>query len=77
MILQKGAFEEFFWRGGLDGKGVVNFWKGGPGFLEIAIINFTSQLLFELLFAHRLKDVVGVLGMFQTRGGLRRKGQKK
>ena len=31
---------------GLDGKGVVNFWRSGSGFLEIAIINLTLQILF-------------------------------
>ena len=42
---------------GLHGKGEINFWRGGSGFLEIAIINFTSRLLFELQFTCRLKGV--------------------
>ena len=57
---ERGVWKIFL-EGGLDGKGVVNFWRGGPGFFEIAIINFTSQLLFELLFAYRLKDVVSLV----------------
>ena len=57
----KGAgFENFFERGGrLDGKGVANFWSGIQGFLEfleIAVINLTSRLLFALLFRCTLKD---------------------
>ena len=34
---------------------------GGSGFIEITILNFTSQLLFELLFTYRLKDVVSLV----------------
>ena len=37
------GFEELFLEGELDGKGVVNFWRGSPGFLQIAIINFDSS----------------------------------
>ena len=43
---------------------MVNFWRGSSGFLEIAMINFTSRLLFNLLLSSRLKDVVS-LGIFQ------------
>ena len=32
--------------------------EGVSGFLKIAIINFTSRLLFDLLFTCRLKDFV-------------------
>ena len=34
---------------GLDGKEVVNF-GGGSGFFDVAIINFTSGLQFDILF---------------------------
>ena len=34
---------------------------GGSGFLEIAVINFTSGLLFDLLLTRRLKDVVSIV----------------
>ena len=44
----------------LYGKEVIKFWLGS-GFLEIAIVNFTSQTLFELLFACGLKDVVSLV----------------
>ena len=37
------------------GKGWSIFGGGGSGFLEITIINFTSQLLFNLLSMCRLK----------------------
>ena len=47
-ILQKDEFEEFFLEGSLLGKGLSNF----RGFLEIATINFTSQLLLDILYAH-------------------------
>ena len=30
-ILQKGGFEDFFFRKGLDEKGLVNFMGGGGG----------------------------------------------
>ena len=39
------------------GKGRSIFGGGGFGFLEIAIIHFMSQLLFNLLFTCRLKDL--------------------
>ena len=42
---------------GIYGKGEINFGGGGFGFLEIAIIHFMSQLLFNLLFTCRLKDL--------------------
>ena len=32
-----------------DGKGVINYWREGSGFLEIGVIKFTSLLLFDLL----------------------------
>ena len=35
--------------------------KGGSGFLEIAITYFTSQLLFDLLFTCRLKNIVSLV----------------
>ena len=31
------------------GKGVDSFWREGSGFLEVAITNFISQLLFHLI----------------------------
>ena len=37
------------------------FGGGGPGFLEIAIINSTSRLIFDLLLRSRLKDVVSLV----------------
>ena len=55
-----GRGKEF--EGGLDAKGGVNFWRGGgSGFLEIAVINFTSGLLLDLLLTRRLKDVVSLV----------------
>ena len=45
---------------GFGGKRVVNFWRGGLGFLEIAI-NFTLKFLLVLLFTCRLKDVVSLV----------------
>ena len=59
-ILQKGGFEDFFFRKGLDEKGLVNFMGGVSGFLEIPVINLTSRLLFDVLFTRRLKDVVSL-----------------
>ena len=35
---------------GKGGGWGVNFWSGDSGFSEIAIINFTPRLLFDLLF---------------------------
>ena len=35
--------------------------EGESGFMEITILNFTSQLLFDLLFTYRLKDVVSLV----------------
>ena len=58
------GFEEFFLRGGLDGKGWSFFLENGSGFLEIAIINFTSRFLFDLIFACRLKDVSVIIFHF-------------
>ena len=43
-ILREAGFEEFFL-------------EGGSGFLEIAIINFTSRFLFDSLFTCRLKNL--------------------
>ena len=50
-ILQKGGeLEELFYMGALDGKELVNFWRGRFRFLEKAIMYFTSKLFFDLLF---------------------------
>lgn len=38
-----------------------SFFEHDPGFIEIEIISFTSQLLFELLFMCRHKDVVSLV----------------
>ena len=38
------------------GKGWSIFLGAGSGLLEIAVINFTSRILFDLLFRCRLKD---------------------
>ena len=35
--------------------------RGGSRFLEIAITYFTSQILLDLLFTARLKDVVSLV----------------
>ena len=35
--------------------------EGGSGFIQITILNFTSRLLFDLIFIYRLKDVVSVV----------------
>ena len=43
------------------GGGGGSIFGGGSGFLEIANINFTSRLLFDLLFICRLKDVVSIV----------------
>ena len=52
-----GGGGEFFF---VEERG--QFLEGGySGFLEIVTINFTTQLLFDLLFMCRLKDVVCVL----------------
>ena len=51
------------------GKGRSSSGERGSGFLETAIINFTSRLLFELLFDRftcRLKGV-GSLVIFHSR----------
>ena len=45
----------------MGGKRVVKFWKGESGVLDIVIINFTSRLLFELLFRCRMKDAVSLI----------------
>ena len=37
------------------------FFEGGLGFSEIAIINFTSRLISDSLLTCRLKDVVSVV----------------
>lgn len=52
-ILQNRTFEDFFLEGGLRER-------GGLGFLEIAILRFTSWLLFYSLFMRRLKYVVSL-----------------
>ena len=58
-ILRKGGVKFFFLRGGgLDWKGLVNFWRRNSGFLEIATVNFSSRLLFDLLCTCRPKDFV-------------------
>ena len=46
------------------GKGGHFFLEYGSEFLEIAIINFTSRFLFNLIFACRLKDVSVVIFHF-------------
>ena len=55
-----GALKNSFWREGLMGKG-GQFLEEGSGFLETAIINFTSRLLFGLLFTCRLEDVLSLV----------------
>ena len=52
-LMRKG--ESIFGGGGAGGG------RGGSGFLEIAVINFTSGLLFDLLLTRRLKDVVSLV----------------
>ena len=37
--------------GGLDENRVFNFWMSGSEILEIAIINFPSRLLVDVLFS--------------------------
>ena len=44
-----GCFEKIFWWGTCCERG-GQFSKGGSGVLEKAIMNFTSRLLFNLLF---------------------------
>ena len=56
----KGALK-FFLEGDLtwwDRGG--QFLESGSGFLEIAIMNYTVQLLFVLLFTCRRKDTVSL-----------------
>ena len=43
------------------GKGAGSIFGGDSEFLEIAIKNFTSLLLFDLLFMSRLKDIVSLV----------------
>ena len=43
------------------GRGWSIFGRGASGFLEKAILNFTLQFLFDLLFTCRLKDVVSLV----------------
>ena len=38
--------------------------EGGSGFIQITILNFTSRLLFDLIFIYRLKDVVSIVFFF-------------
>ena len=50
----RGEFEEFYCREGA--------WREkGSQFLELAIINFSSRLLLDLLFTCCLKDVASFL----------------
>ena len=50
------------------GKGWLIFGRGGPGFLEIAVMYFISQILFDLLFMCRLKDFYHLLFFFYIYG---------
>ena len=47
----------------LGSRRALIWWSGGggSGFIETTILNFTSQLLFDLLFTYRLKDVVSLV----------------
>ena len=57
-ILLKGSFEEL--EESLKGKR-GQFLEGRSEFVEIAIINFTSQILFDLLVTCRMKDLVSLV----------------
>ena len=62
-VLEFGkAFQQFCGRGG--GEGLMGKWVAG--FSETASINFTSRLLFDLLFICSLKDVVSLV-IFHSR----------
>ena len=54
--------EEFFFFGG---EGLVgkdgHILEGVSRFLEVTIMNFTSRLIFELMFTCRLKDVLSLV----------------
>ena len=62
-ILWKGGLKNLRvgLEGRLDEKGGGQFFEWSSGFLEKAIINFTSQFLLDLLFTCRLKDVVSLI----------------
>ena len=55
-----GRLKNFFGRRGLNRKG-GQFLEWGSGFLQITIKNVASQLLFDLVFMCRLKDVASLL----------------
>ena len=51
--MEVGGSLKIFGGEGLNEKegGGISFWReSGQGFIEIEIINFTSQILFDLLF---------------------------
>ena len=60
-ILRKWVLKIFFF--GVEGRvgKVGHFLEGVSGFLEVTIMNFTSRLIFELLFTCRLKDVLSLV----------------
>ena len=60
-ILRNEEVWTFFWGGGARWEGCGKCLDEGSGVLEIAIINFTSWTLFDLLFTCRLKDVVSLV----------------
>ena len=68
----------------------INFWMWGLGFLKIAIVNFTSQLLFDLknvikegrglqenFYWKGFQSLIGDLEIFKKGEGLDKKGVEK
>ena len=60
-ILHKGGGLKSLFEGGLDWKGMVTFLSQGFRVFRDNNVYFTSQLLFDLLFICRLKDVVSLV----------------
>ena len=62
----------FFWRGELDGKGVINNWRKGSGFLEIGLINLLhgSYLTYSVFHKNAtfsfLQDVSNLLKLWMV-----------
>ena len=56
-----GGLKNFFGVGGRCERGGQFLEGGRSGLLEIAIVSFTSRLLFDVLFTCRLKDAVSLV----------------
>ena len=60
-ICRRGGSWRIFWGGAIWERSGQFLDGAGPRFLEKAIINFTSQFLFDLLFTGRQKYVVSLV----------------